>query len=93
MNRCNFALVYLRLFHLTNDLEFILQDILKVCRYHGLEQLWVILIVFTVHRNTWYVHGEIVNLEATMLDVVNCQFLVVSQPEYGNSKDKDNSEV
>lgn len=52
MNRCDFALVYLRLFHFTNDLEFILQDVLQVCSYHGLEQLWVILVVITVHRNT-----------------------------------------
>ena len=28
MNRCDFALVDLRFFHLTNHLEFILQDVL-----------------------------------------------------------------
>jgi hypothetical protein len=37
MNRCDFTLVDLRLFHLSNHLELILQDVLQMSSYHGLE--------------------------------------------------------
>jgi hypothetical protein len=90
MNRRNFTLIDLCLFHFINDLNLILQNTFKMSCNHSFEQLWVVLILLTINRNVGDINREIIDPKRTILDIVDRQFFKVSQSEDGQCKDEDN---